>query len=40
MRKKLKESKELGQYLREHKIGIIDETTPDVMARTGATGAH
>lgn len=40
MRRKLKDSQLLGQYLRDHKIGIIDETTPEVMQKTGATGAH
>lgn len=40
MRQKLRNSKELIDYLRAQKIGILDETTPDVMRRTGATGAH
>ena len=40
MRRKVKESKEFQQFMRDNKFGIIDETTPDVMAKTGATGAH
>ena len=40
MRQKLKASKELQQFMHDNKFGIIDETTPDVMAKTGATGAH
>jgi len=40
MRKKLKDSKSLQQFMRDHKLGIIDETTPEVMSKTGATGAH
>lgn len=26
--------------MRDRKLGIIDETTPEVMSKTGATGAH
>lgn len=40
MRQKLKVSKELQQFMHDNKFGIIDETTPEVMAKTGATGAH
>ena len=40
MRQKFKASKELQQFMRDRKLGILDETTPDIMAKTGATGAH
>ena len=40
MRQKLKASKELQQFMRDRKLGILDETTPGIMAKTGATGAH
>lgn len=31
---------EIRNYFKENNIGILDETTPDMMARTGATGKH
>lgn len=39
-RKKVKASKELQELFRSRGWGILDETTPDVMSKTGATGAH
>lgn len=40
MKEKIKNNPELLQYFRDNKIGIIDETTEEVMKRTGATGTH
>lgn len=40
LRAKIKADPEFKQWMRDHKIGIIDETDPKTMAKTGATGAH
>ena len=40
LKSQIRSSEEIMNYLRENKIGLLDETTPDVMKRTGATGAH
>lgn len=37
---KIKSSPEFVRWMREHGYGIYDETTAEVMARTGASGAH
>ena len=26
--------------MKEHRLGILDERSPEMQARTGATGAH
>lgn len=40
LRQKIANSPELLEYMRQNKIGIIDETDPLVKAKTGATGDH
>ena len=40
LRRKLKESPILIQYLKDNKIGILDETTAEALRKTGGTGAH
>ena len=40
LRNKVRASKELQNYLTSHNIGILDETTPEALARTKGTGAH
>lgn len=40
MREKIKASPELLAYMQDNGIGIIDETDPLMMIRTGATGKH
>lgn len=37
---KIKNSPEFVKWMREHGYGIYDETTAEVMAKTGASGAH
>lgn len=36
----MKKSKKFIAYMKEHKLGILDERSPEMQARTGATGAH
>lgn len=36
----IKNSPEFVKWMQDHGYGIYDETTPEVMAKTGATGAH
>lgn len=38
--KAIRNSPDLVAYMKEHGYGIYDETTPEVLARTGGTGAH
>ena len=40
LRQKLRNSPELIKYMQDNGFGIIDETTPEMQSRTGATGAH
>lgn len=40
LRQKLRNSPDLIKYMQEQGFGIIDETTPEMQSRTGATGAH
>ena len=40
LRQKLKNSPELIKYMQDNGFGIIDETTPEMQSRTGATGPH
>lgn len=40
MRNKIRTSKELQNYLINHNIGILDETSSQMLAQTGGTGAH
>ena len=40
LRSKLKNSPELIKYMQDNGYGIIDETTPEMQSRTGATGPH
>lgn len=40
LRSKLRNSPELIKYMQDNGFGIIDETTPEMQARTGATGPH
>lgn len=37
---KIRNSPEFVKWMREHGYGIYDETTANVMAKTGASGAH
>ena len=37
---KIKNSPDLVKYMQDHGYGILDETTPEALARTGGTGAH
>lgn len=37
---KLSKHPEIINYMRQHGLGILRETTPDAMRRTGATGKH
>ena len=36
----IRNSPELVKYMRDHGYGILDETTPEALSRTGGTGAH
>ena len=36
----MRKSKRFISYMREHKLGILDERSKKMQARTGATGAH
>lgn len=36
----IRNSPELVKYMRDHGYGIYDETTPEVLEKTGGTGAH
>ena len=36
----MKKSKKFIAYMKEHRLGILDERSPEMQARTGATGAH
>ena len=36
----MRKSKRFVSYMREHKLGILDERSKKMQARTGATGAH
>ena len=40
MKEKINNNEALKAWLRENKIGILDETNPTTMKKTGATGAH
>lgn len=40
IRSKLKNSPELIKYMQNQGFGIIDETTPEMQSRTGASGPH
>lgn len=40
LRQKLRNSPELIKWMQEQGYGIIDETTPEMQSRTGATGPH
>lgn len=40
LRQKLRNSPDLIKYMQDQGFGIIDETTPEMQSRTGATGAH
>lgn len=37
---KIRNSPDLVKYMQDHGYGILDETTPEALARTGGTGAH
>lgn len=37
---KIRNSPDLIKYMQDHGYGILDETTPEALARTGGTGAH
>lgn len=36
----MKNSKRFIEYMREHNLGILDERSKQIQAKTGATGAH
>ena len=36
----MKKSKRFIAYMKEHKLGILDERTKEMLAKTGGTGAH
>lgn len=40
LRSQITSKPELVKYMRENGYGILDETTPEMLARTGGTGAH
>lgn len=40
LRNKIRNNPGFVKWMQEHGYGIYDETTPEVMARTGASGAH
>lgn len=40
LRQKLRNSPDLIKYMQDQGFGIIDETTPEMQSRTGATGPH
>lgn len=37
---KMKNSPEVRRFMREHKMRILDERSPEMLAKTGGTGAH
>ncbi len=40
LRQQISQNPTVLNYMKKHGIGILDETTPEVLARTGGTGAH
>lgn len=40
LKTKLSQSPNTLRFMRENGLGIIDETTPEMLAKTGGTGAH
>lgn len=36
----IRKSEKVKEYMRNHGIGILDETTKEMLAKTGGTGAH
>lgn len=40
LKKKITTHPEISQFMRSKGLGIIDESTPEMLARTGGTGAH
>lgn len=40
LKAKIKGSDKIMKYMKAHGLGLIDETTPEMMRKTGATGAH
>lgn len=40
LRSQIASKPELVRYMKENGYGILDETTPEMLARTGGTGAH
>lgn len=36
----IRETPEIKNYMQQHGYGVLDETTQDMLARTGGTGAH
>lgn len=38
--RKIKSNKKIMNYMKSTGYGLIDETTPEMLARTGGTGAH
>lgn len=40
LKQQLRNNSELVKWMQDNGFGIIDETTPEMQSRTGATGAH
>lgn len=40
LREQIGQIPELLKYMRDNSLGILDETTPEMLAKTGGTGAH
>lgn len=40
LRNKIRNAPEFVKWMQDHGYGIFDETSPEVMAKTGASGAH
>ena len=36
----MRRSKRFLDYMRSHKLGILDERSKEMLAKTGGTGAH
>lgn len=39
-KERIRNTPEIQEYFRNNNLGILDETTPEMLKRTGGTGAH
>jgi len=36
----IRNTPEIANFMKSHKLGVLDETSKEMLARTGGTGAH